>query len=87
MQFWKAQSVAKSLEMHIGSGESQTEFAAISDVQDKQLNATAETDTAGNAQHQMENNLLDLCPSCGSASLINIEGCKQCNHCGYSRCN
>ncbi|ANY70031.1 ribonucleoside-diphosphate reductase, adenosylcobalamin-dependent [Paenibacillus sp. BIHB 4019] len=30
---------------------------------------------------------LDLCPSCGSASLINIEGCKQCSNCGYSRCN
>ena len=30
---------------------------------------------------------IDLCPSCGSATLINIEGCKQCNSCGYSRCN
>ncbi|WP_238649432.1 LAGLIDADG family homing endonuclease [Paenibacillus piscarius] len=28
----------------------------------------------------------DLCPSCGSASLINIEGCKTCGNCGYSRC-
>ncbi|WP_153977889.1 adenosylcobalamin-dependent ribonucleoside-diphosphate reductase [Paenibacillus xylanilyticus] len=29
----------------------------------------------------------DLCPSCGSASLINIEGCKTCSQCGYSKCN
>ncbi|WP_040676443.1 adenosylcobalamin-dependent ribonucleoside-diphosphate reductase [Paenibacillus sanguinis] len=29
---------------------------------------------------------LDLCPSCGSASLINTEGCKTCSNCGYSRC-
>lgn len=28
----------------------------------------------------------DLCPSCGSASLINIEGCKTCSNCGYSKC-
>uniref|UniRef100_UPI00406C7ADE adenosylcobalamin-dependent ribonucleoside-diphosphate reductase n=1 Tax=Paenibacillus sp. FSL L8-0340 TaxID=2954685 RepID=UPI00406C7ADE len=28
----------------------------------------------------------DLCPSCGSASLVNIEGCKTCSNCGYSRC-
>ncbi|MNM97316.1 Ribonucleoside-diphosphate reductase NrdZ [compost metagenome] len=29
----------------------------------------------------------DLCPSCGSASLINIEGCKTCSNCGYSKCS
>ncbi|GJM74369.1 hypothetical protein HMSSN036_65850 [Paenibacillus macerans] len=26
----------------------------------------------------------DLCPSCGSASLINIEGCKTCSNCGHT---
>ncbi|MGG3282328.1 adenosylcobalamin-dependent ribonucleoside-diphosphate reductase [Paenibacillus solani] len=30
---------------------------------------------------------LDLCPSCGGASLINIEGCKTCGNCGYSKCS
>lgn len=29
----------------------------------------------------------DLCPSCGSASLLNVEGCKTCGNCGYSKCN
>jgi ribonucleoside-diphosphate reductase alpha chain len=29
---------------------------------------------------------LDLCPSCGSASLVNTEGCKSCTTCGYSKC-
>lgn len=29
----------------------------------------------------------DLCPSCGSASLLNVEGCKTCANCGYSRCS
>ncbi|MCB9101701.1 MAG: ribonucleoside-diphosphate reductase [Anaerolineales bacterium] len=28
----------------------------------------------------------DLCPSCGSASLLNIEGCKKCHECGFSEC-
>ncbi|HMR67108.1 MAG TPA: adenosylcobalamin-dependent ribonucleoside-diphosphate reductase, partial [Anaerolineae bacterium] len=28
----------------------------------------------------------DLCPGCGSASLIFIEGCKKCHECGYSEC-
>lgn len=29
----------------------------------------------------------DLCPSCGTASLISSEGCKTCMNCGYSRCS
>lgn len=29
----------------------------------------------------------DLCPSCGTASLVNSEGCKNCTNCGYSRCS
>ena len=29
----------------------------------------------------------DLCPGCGSASLINTEGCKTCTNCGYSKCS
>jgi len=29
---------------------------------------------------------LDLCPTCGSASLVNEEGCKHCLSCGYTKC-
>jgi len=29
----------------------------------------------------------DLCPGCGTASLINSEGCKTCTNCGYSKCS
>jgi ribonucleoside-diphosphate reductase alpha chain len=28
----------------------------------------------------------DLCPSCGSASLLHIEVCKKCHECGFSEC-
>ncbi len=28
----------------------------------------------------------DLCPDCGNSSLINEEGCRKCNSCGYSEC-
>ncbi len=28
----------------------------------------------------------DLCPGCGQATLLHIEGCKKCHECGYSEC-
>lgn len=40
----------------------------------------------GHGGHNHATASRDLCPSCGSASLINIEGCKTCSNCGYSRC-
>jgi ribonucleoside-diphosphate reductase alpha chain len=28
----------------------------------------------------------EMCPSCGTVSLIRVEGCKKCTSCGYSEC-
>jgi ribonucleoside-diphosphate reductase alpha chain len=28
----------------------------------------------------------DMCPSCGTISLIRVEGCRKCLTCGYSEC-
>ncbi|MFN8527599.1 MAG: hypothetical protein U0670_03195 [Anaerolineae bacterium] len=28
----------------------------------------------------------EICPSCGTVSLLRIEGCKKCSTCGYSEC-
>jgi ribonucleoside-diphosphate reductase alpha chain len=28
----------------------------------------------------------DVCPSCGTVSLIRVEGCRKCTTCGYSEC-
>ncbi len=28
----------------------------------------------------------DMCPECGEATLLNIEGCRKCQTCGYSEC-
>lgn len=33
-----------------------------------------------------ENEVFDICPSCGEASLVHEEGCKKCYSCGYSEC-
>ncbi|WP_342477618.1 LAGLIDADG family homing endonuclease [Paenibacillus sp. FSL H7-0350] len=49
--------------------------------------AAASNDShGGHDNHSHATASRDLCPSCGSASLINIEGCKTCGNCGYSRC-
>lgn len=32
------------------------------------------------------NNLKDMCPECGTASLRFIEGCQKCESCGFSKC-
>ena len=28
----------------------------------------------------------DICPECGEATLLNVEGCRKCQSCGYSEC-
>ncbi len=28
----------------------------------------------------------DICPECGEAAFLNIEGCRKCYVCGYSEC-
>jgi ribonucleoside-diphosphate reductase alpha chain len=75
-----ADAVAQALEIH---GES-------SDGAEDYVTATQEIVTETTAQYAVNRNSatsLDLCPSCGSASLINSEGCKNCSNCGYSKCN
>ncbi len=33
-----------------------------------------------------QKNIGDICPECGEASFLNIEGCRKCHTCGYSEC-
>jgi len=37
--------------------------------------------------HSHDDGDKDICPACGSISLINTEGCKTCVNCGYSKCS
>ncbi|WP_342572522.1 adenosylcobalamin-dependent ribonucleoside-diphosphate reductase [Paenibacillus sp. FSL R5-0749] len=76
-----ADAVAKALESHVQSN-----------VQANETGASQEQNQVKSAYPQVENqkNFIesrDLCPSCGSASLMNVEGCKTCSQCGYSKCN
>ena len=73
-----ADAVAKALESHVQSN-----------VQANETGASQEQNQVKSAYPQVENFIesRDLCPSCGSASLMNVEGCKTCSQCGYSKCN
>ncbi|WP_240041429.1 adenosylcobalamin-dependent ribonucleoside-diphosphate reductase [Paenibacillus ginsengarvi] len=77
-----ADAVAKALEMHIGD-ESEPYITATQEV----TAAAAETVSAKPPAYSPGSISTDLCPSCGSASLVNSEGCKNCTNCGYSRCS
>ncbi|MCL6659548.1 adenosylcobalamin-dependent ribonucleoside-diphosphate reductase [Paenibacillus amylolyticus] len=76
-----ADAVAKALESHVQS-----------DVQGNEPEALIEQNQVESTYPKVEdqktfNESRDLCPSCGSASLMNVEGCKTCSSCGYSKCN
>jgi ribonucleoside-diphosphate reductase alpha chain len=71
-----ADAVAKALELHAEEQRAIGEQGAARQIEETDMQAAGIAHTAA-----------DLCPSCGSASLINVEGCKQCGNCGYSRCN
>lgn len=79
-----ADAVAKALELHLQAKEhaSSVELPGHFLAEDTVAPA-GETAEAYAATPES----VDLCPSCGSAALINIEGCKQCSSCGYSKCN
>lgn len=77
-----ADAVAKALETHVQIGphadHDSAPVAATMDNHEDHSNSSA-----GNSHGTSR----DLCPSCGGASLINIEGCKTCSNCGYSKCS
>jgi ribonucleoside-diphosphate reductase alpha chain len=78
-----ADAVAKALEMHI---EAQGAEAASKSHDYVQAPAAAPAPEK-KATFNVINSSTDLCPSCGSASLVHSDGCKNCTNCGYSRCS
>ncbi|ASS64936.1 MULTISPECIES: adenosylcobalamin-dependent ribonucleoside-diphosphate reductase [unclassified Paenibacillus] len=84
-----ADAVAKALETHAGTSNSAHADKEKNDLPLPPLSSGRNgTPQMPASSHRNEGEPLspDLCPSCGSASLINVEGCKTCGHCGYSRC-
>jgi len=84
-----ADAVAKALEIHVqsdhfgGDHDPAPVAATVAHHHDEQ---THDHDHGNDQRYNAPAASRDLCPSCGSASLINIEGCKTCSNCGYSKC-
>jgi ribonucleoside-diphosphate reductase alpha chain len=72
-----ADAVAKAMELHLDGPDANGLVAAT------EAPALPEKDIHDD---EFEFGNRDICPSCGTASLINTEGCKSCSNCGYSRC-
>lgn len=90
-----ADAVAKALETHVANNAEADHdhdpapvAATMAPVDAGEAGATPAAGYGGHGAHAGGGSMsLDLCPSCGGASLINIEGCKTCGNCGYSKCS
>lgn len=88
-----ADAVAKALETHVASGAPDHDHdpapvaATMAPAEPAVASHGAPAADHGHGGHAGGSMSLDLCPSCGGASLINIEGCKTCGNCGYSKCS
>lgn len=77
-----ADAVAKALEIH-----QQEALGLGAEADPAPIAATIEAPVIGLKESGSASASRDLCPSCGTASLLNVEGCKTCANCGYSRCS
>jgi ribonucleoside-diphosphate reductase alpha chain len=72
-----ADALAKAIEIHL----ERTENGQL-------LEAATQTYEESHSHHSSDGlKTLDLCPSCGGATLVHSDGCKNCTNCGYSRCS
>ncbi|MGD8191591.1 adenosylcobalamin-dependent ribonucleoside-diphosphate reductase [Brevibacillus ginsengisoli] len=79
-------AVAKALEMHL---DGEDDYHSVAAASHKSAYNSSPEPIHHHADDDDEFGLdsPDLCPSCGSATLMPAEGCKTCTTCGYSKCS
>lgn len=88
-----ADAVAKSLEMHVQANAVHNGAPYVTAAAEAADHSHAAAEDHGHGNHSHGHSSLnlgsqskDICPNCGTASLIPSDGCKTCTSCGYSRC-
>lgn len=77
-------AVAQVLEEHIGSMEGDVVSDSKLPDEEDEVFDDGQLELSFEAPH---NSITpDICPVCGNASFMNIEGCKKCFSCGHSEC-
>ncbi len=80
-------AIAQVLEEHIGSDQSNHQYPQLPDEEDenekKQFDLTFNKKENSGEKKAIQS---DICPICGNATFLNIEGCKKCFSCGHSEC-
>lgn len=80
-----ADAVAKALELHSEATTGTISASTVEAPAPAYVPSSSINVTAGKSATPVK--IKDLCPSCGSASLVSTEGCKTCTNCGYSKCS
>lgn len=78
-------AIAQVLEEHIGSDQPNHIYPELPDEEDENEKKQYDLSFSGGGSSQAAMNA-DICPVCGNATFMNIEGCKKCFSCGYSEC-
>ncbi len=76
-------AVAQVLQQHIGVSDSVRTTSSLPDEEDEVEDAGQLDLGLPSATSSVKP---DICPVCGNATFVNIEGCKKCFSCGYSEC-
>jgi ribonucleoside-diphosphate reductase alpha chain len=71
-------AVAQALEEHIGSALGENNYPVLPDED--------EEEESRQFAFTFDELHADICPVCGNATFIYIEGCKKCHSCGHSEC-
>ncbi len=76
-------AVAQVLQQHIGSSDSDRDASRLPDEDDDESD---EVQLDLGLHSSATSVKPDICPVCGNATFVNIEGCKKCFSCGHSEC-